>query len=175
MSSSAGPEVHHISWNPKVHDRVTTTHHWRSSFFWDVTEHRLFRYNLLVPYSRVLAFSVTQRTVVVTDLSGEPIGRSFNGDTDVFGPISRFRLKNGPIGYPETSVTTNLRCVTLQKSKYSIYIASEAWNQARLLLLAILKQVNSAHTRLLRSVVILHWWLSVVDNCHWRYEGPDGE
>jgi hypothetical protein len=107
-------------------------HHWRSSFFWDVTQRRFFfRYNRLVLYSRVLALSVTQCTVVVTDVSGEPIGRSFNGHTDVCGPISRFRLKKGPMGYPETSVTTNLRCVTPQKSKDPIYIASEAWKSSQ--------------------------------------------
>lgn len=46
--------------------------------------------------------------VVVKDVSGEPISRIFSGHTDVFGPISRFRLKNGPIGCPDTSVITNL-------------------------------------------------------------------
>jgi len=32
----------------------------------------------------------------------------------------------GPIGCPEMSVNTNLRCVTSQKSKYLIYTMAEA-------------------------------------------------
>ena len=37
----------------------------------------------------------------------------------------------GPVGCPETSVTTNLRCVTSQKSEDHIYTAKEAWNHER--------------------------------------------
>jgi len=33
------------------------------------------------------------------------------------------------IGYTGTSVTTNLSCVTSQKSEDLIYTAAEAWNQ----------------------------------------------
>ena len=36
----------------------------------------------------------------------------------------------GPIDCPETSVTANLRCVTLKKSEYLIYNAPEAWYHA---------------------------------------------
>jgi PHD/YefM family antitoxin component YafN of YafNO toxin-antitoxin module len=34
----------------------------------------------------------------------------------------------GPLGCSETSVTTDLRCVTSQKSEDLIYVAAEAWN-----------------------------------------------
>ena len=40
-------------------------------------------------------------------------------------------LKRGHIGCPETSVTTNLSCVTSQKSEDFIDSAEEAWNQPR--------------------------------------------
>jgi hypothetical protein len=36
----------------------------------------------------------------------------------------------GPIGSPETSVTTSLYCVTSLKSEDLIYTAAEAWNHA---------------------------------------------
>jgi len=36
----------------------------------------------------------------------------------------------GPIGCPETSVTTNLHCVTSQKGEDLIYTAAQASNQA---------------------------------------------
>ena len=39
-------------------------------------------------------------------------------------PSSRDNM--GPIGCPETSVTTNLRCVTFQNNDYLIYKAAEA-------------------------------------------------
>jgi len=39
-------------------------------------------------------------------------------------------LKEGLTSCPETSVTTNLHCVTSQKSKSLIYTMVEAWNHA---------------------------------------------
>jgi hypothetical protein len=36
-----------------------------------------------------------------------------------------------PIGFPETSLSTNLRCVKLQNSENLIYTVAEAWNHAR--------------------------------------------
>jgi len=36
----------------------------------------------------------------------------------------------GPISCPETSVTTNQRCVTFQKSESLIYTGVEAWTHA---------------------------------------------
>jgi len=46
---------------------------------------------------------------------------------EIFG-VTAWPLKMGPIGCTETSVTTNLRCVTSQKSEDIIYTAAEAWN-----------------------------------------------
>jgi len=37
-------------------------------------------------------------------------------------------LNMGPIGCPETSVTTNVSRITSQKSEYLIYAVAEAWN-----------------------------------------------
>jgi hypothetical protein len=47
---------------------------------------------------------------LVTDVSGQPIGLVFKGQTNAWP------LKMGPILCPETSVNTHLRCVTLQKT-----------------------------------------------------------
>ena len=41
-------------------------------------------------------------------------------------------LKMGPIGYTQTSVTTNLRCVTPQKGEDLAHTAAETWNHARI-------------------------------------------
>ena len=43
---------------------------------------------------------------------------------------SSWPLEIGPMGCLETSVTTNLRCVTSQKSEDIIYFAAEAWSHA---------------------------------------------
>jgi hypothetical protein len=45
---------------------------------------------------------------LATDVSGQPIGPIFKGQ-------AAWLLKMGPIGCPETSINTNLRCVTSQK------------------------------------------------------------
>jgi hypothetical protein len=37
----------------------------------------------------------------------------------------------GPIGCPQTSVTSNLHCVTSQKSEDLVYTAAEDWNHVR--------------------------------------------
>jgi hypothetical protein len=63
----------------------------------------------------LLLWDVTQRRVVlVTEVSGQP-----------------WPLKKGLVGCPETSITsTNLRCVTSEKSEDLNYTASEAPNLA---------------------------------------------
>ena len=70
--------------------------------------------------SSSLFSDVTQRILVIIDVSGQPIGRIFKGQT--------WSLKMRPIGCPETSMITNLRWVTSQKSEELIYIAEEAWS-----------------------------------------------
>jgi hypothetical protein len=50
-----------------------------------------------------LFWDVTQRRMIVTDVSGQPID------------MRAFPLKVGPIGCLETSVTSKLRCLTSQK------------------------------------------------------------
>jgi hypothetical protein len=37
----------------------------------------------------------------------------------------------GPVDYPETSTTTDLRCVTSQKSADLTHIAAETWNHVQ--------------------------------------------
>ena len=61
----------------------------RSSLFWDVTQCRL----------------------VVTNVSGQLTAPIFKGQA------VKDHGKMGPISCPETSVTTNLHCVTSQKSE----------------------------------------------------------
>ena len=60
----------------------------RSSFFWDVT----------------------QLWLVITDVSGQPLGTMFNVQATQEEYLT---LKMQPIGCPETA---NLRCVSSQKS-----------------------------------------------------------
>ena len=43
---------------------------------------------------------------------------------------SAWLLKMGPIGYPETSLTTNQHCVTCHKREDLLYAAAEAWTRA---------------------------------------------
>jgi hypothetical protein len=52
--------------------------------------------------------------MVVTAVSGQPIGTIFNGQTV----------------QAEKSVTTTLRCVTTQKSEDVIYTPAKVWNHA---------------------------------------------
>lgn len=40
-------------------------------------------------------------------------------------------LKKGPSGCPESSVNTNVRCVTFQKCEYLVAAATKAWNHAK--------------------------------------------
>jgi len=65
----------------------------RSSVFWDVTQRRL----------------------IVSDVSGRQISQIFRGhaDREVSSQTS-WPVKVGPIGCPKTSVTTNQRCVGLK-------------------------------------------------------------
>jgi hypothetical protein len=65
-----------------------------------------------------LIWDVTQRRVIFTDVSGKPIGPIFKGKA----VQEDWPLKMGTIGYPETSVTTNLGCVTSQESEDLRYL-----------------------------------------------------
>ena len=48
------------------------------------------------------------------DVTGQPIGPILKGLADQDG-LDCLPLKMGPLGYPETSLTTNIRCVKSQK------------------------------------------------------------
>jgi len=52
-----------------------------------------------------------------TDISGRLIGTIFKGQAVKEDVWTAWPLKMGPIGFPETSLTTNIRCVTSQKVK----------------------------------------------------------
>jgi len=52
------------------------------------------------------------------------------GASQSVNALTLWPLKMGPIGCPETSLTTNQRCVTFQKKDDLIYTAAEAWNCA---------------------------------------------
>ena len=68
---------------------------------------------------------------LVTDVSRQPIGPIFKGQAvQEDSSCTVWPLKIGPIGCLETSVNTNLRCITSQRSEYLIYTAAEAWNYA---------------------------------------------
>jgi len=64
-------------------------------------------------------WDVTQRNLkLVTDVSGQHIGHTFNGQTVQEASWTVWPFKMTPIGCPETSVTNfQLRCVTSQKSE----------------------------------------------------------
>jgi hypothetical protein len=69
--------------------------------------------------------------LLLSDVSGQNIGPIFkvNQSKNNFSwnfSWSVRTLKMGEIVSPETSVTTNLRCITLQKSADFIYTATEA-------------------------------------------------
>jgi hypothetical protein len=64
---------------------------------------------------------VTQRRLVVSH-------RRFETNYRSHVPRIKQSKKMGPIPCPESSLTTNLLCVTSQKSADLIYIATEAWN-----------------------------------------------
>jgi hypothetical protein len=83
-------------------------------------------------------------TALLTKWQTEP-HRRFSGDVTQhwlvvtnflwqhFGPIKgqqSWPLNIGETGCPETSVTTNQRCVTYHKDEDLIYTAAEAWNHA---------------------------------------------
>jgi len=59
-----------------------------------------------------LAWNVTQRRLLVTDVSGQSTAPIFMG-----GEVEKVFLKMGPIGCPETSVTIKLRFLTSQKKR----------------------------------------------------------
>ena len=71
----------------------------RSSIFWDVMQGRF----------------------VVNDVSERPIVFIFKGYLLFSDGLA---LEDGPTGCPETSATTNPRCVTSQKNVYLIYTAA---------------------------------------------------
>jgi hypothetical protein len=56
-----------------------------------------------------------------TGVSGQRIGPNFKGEADC---LTTFKM--GPIGCPETLLTTNLRCVISQISEDIIYTMTEA-------------------------------------------------
>lgn len=67
----------------------------------------------------------SRREVIDRDVSGYLQGssnKSWRG---------KRHLKMGPIGYPETSVTTNLRYVTSQNSEDLNYTEADAWNDPK--------------------------------------------
>ena len=68
-----------------------------------------------------LFWDVTQRRLVVTDVSGQLIGPSFKGLA-----LGNLLLKMRPTDCPKSSATTNLRFETSQKSEEIIYTAAEA-------------------------------------------------
>jgi len=60
----------------------------------------------------------------VTDVSVQPMGsllQCSNSLMVLFLLLTAWPLTMGPIGYPETSVTTSVRSVTSQKSEGLIY------------------------------------------------------
>jgi hypothetical protein len=67
-------------------------------------------------------WNVTQRTAVVTDVSGPPTGPIFKGQT-VQKDCTALPLQMGLIGCPETSVATNKLCLTSQKTEDLFYTA----------------------------------------------------
>jgi hypothetical protein len=68
-------------------------------------------------------WDVTQRRLVV---SCRRFGRTYRSHLDSYW--TTWFSKTGPLLCPETSVTTNLRYITSQKSKDLICSASETWN-----------------------------------------------
>jgi hypothetical protein len=77
----------------------------------------------------VLLFSdVTQRWLVVTDVSAQSIGQIQGSSSQRRTPSP---LKTGPIGCPETSTTTNKRCVTSRKREDPIDTEVKAWDHAK--------------------------------------------
>jgi hypothetical protein len=57
---------------------------------------------------------VTQRRLVVADVSVQTVSPVFMG----LAVLDRFTLEDWTIDCPETSISTNLRCVTSQKTGY---------------------------------------------------------
>ena len=62
--------------------------------------------------------------LLCTDVSGQPIGPIFKGQAVQALFLECLALEDRPIGCPEISVTTNLRCVKSQKSEDLINIAA---------------------------------------------------
>ena len=92
-----------IKWMVSLSDRVFTARYELNIHMWLRLRPPLF-------------WDVTLRTFVVTY-------RRYSSWT-------AWPLKIEPIGYPETSVNSNLRCVTCQNNEDLIYTAAEAWNRA---------------------------------------------
>jgi len=67
-----------------------------------------------------LFLDLTQRRLVVTDVSGQPIGRSCKGQA-VQGELELFELWRWDRYDVPKRLTTNLRCVTSQKSEDCTY------------------------------------------------------
>ena len=73
-----------------------------------------------------LFWDVMQRWLVVTDVSGRPLCLIFKGQSSWTASPLNMGLKR----CPWASVTTNLRCVTSQKSECGIFTAAEALSHA---------------------------------------------
>jgi hypothetical protein len=75
-------------------------------------------------FQKIIVFYVATRPrVIVTGVSGQTVGPNLKG-------LFHDPLKMGPIGCPETSVTTILGCETSQKTDDLIYRAAKAPNHA---------------------------------------------
>jgi hypothetical protein len=64
-----------------------------------------------------LFFNVTQRRLVVTEISGQPICPSSRAKHAKKEGLDCLTFEDGPIDCPEISVTTNLRGLISQKSE----------------------------------------------------------
>ena len=79
-------------------------------------------------------WDVTQSRLIITDVSGQPVGSHLKGCP----------LKMGAIGCPETTVITNLRCTTSQKSedqdlsRYNPTSVLRAWRRLEVLIVCVL-------------------------------------
>jgi len=81
-----------------------------------------------LPYLRYALFcDIAHRMVVIPYRRLGTTYRSYLQGPRIRRNISR-PLKMGPIGYPETSVFTIIRCAISRKSAHHIYFAAEAWN-----------------------------------------------
>jgi hypothetical protein len=86
------------------HVATYTIRRQRNSLFWDVVQH----------------------SVVLTDVSGQPISPTFKSQAVEEGCWTASPLRMGPKGCPEKSLSNKTRCITSQKSEHPIYTATEA-------------------------------------------------